>query len=74
MPGSSFDSSPVKAPAAPPSSSPAPIRRSSAVTPIRNGTPAKQEVLEDLEEEEEDQGFDLTRYVESSIDLWQRII
>ena len=65
MKAPAFDLSPVKgsnAPvAAPPSSSPAPARRSSATSPSRNG-PVKQDtptIAEDLEEE--DQGFDLTR-------------
>jgi forkhead protein FKH len=60
-----FDSSPIKGSAyapAPASSSPVPARKDS---PTRNGTPTKQEVpkVEQLEEdEEEDQGFDLTKY------------
>jgi hypothetical protein len=66
MKSSTFDLSPLKrsnaGTAIPPSSSPAPIRRSPATSPSRNGIPVKQEAptVEDIEEE--DQGFDLTRY------------
>ncbi|PVH86806.1 hypothetical protein DL98DRAFT_480654 [Cadophora sp. DSE1049] len=67
MKGPSFDLSPVKGsaggPALPPSSSPAPVRRSSAASPTRNALPAKQEEPEEIEEE--DQGFDLTRGFQS---------
>jgi hypothetical protein len=60
-----FDSSPIKGSALstiPPSSSPVPARKGS---PARNGTPAKQEKqeaskVEDVEDE--DVGFDLTKY------------
>jgi len=65
MKGPSFDLSPVKGsaggPHLPPSSSPAPVRRSSAASLTRNVLPVKQEELEEIEDE--DQGFDLTRYV-----------
>lgn len=65
-----FDSSPIKGsalPTIPPSSSPVPARK---VSPTRNGTPAKQEKpeapkAEDVEDE--DVGFDLTKYVYSSL-------
>lgn len=69
MKGPAFDSSPVKtsnaAPDLPPSSSPAPVRRSLAASPIRNSVAAKptvkieEPIVEDMEEE--DQGFDLTK-------------
>jgi hypothetical protein len=70
MKGPAFDSSPVKASNAapdllPPSSSPAPVRRSLAASPIRNIIAAKatvkteEPIVEDIEEE--DQGFDLTK-------------
>jgi hypothetical protein len=61
-----FDSSPIKGSTLPPipaSSSPVPARK---LSPTRNGTPAKQEKQEasKVEEvEEEDVGFDLTKYV-----------
>lgn len=65
MKGPAFDSSPIKpsnaAPDLPPSSSPLPVRRSSAASPIRNTAAVKIEepIVEDIEEE--DQGFDLTK-------------
>jgi forkhead protein FKH len=69
MKGPAFESSPIKGsnnlPAVPPSSSPPPVRRSSAASPTRNGAPAKQEVPRIEEIEEEDQGFDLTRQVQT---------
>jgi len=67
MKGPSFDLSPVKGsaggPHLPPSSSPAPVRRSSAASLTRNVLPVKQEELEEIEDE--DQGFDLTRGFQS---------
>jgi hypothetical protein len=63
MKAPAFDLSPAKdsnAPAGPPSSSPAPARKSAAASPSRNG-PVKQEVASVEDIEEEDQGFDLTR-------------
>ena len=70
MKGSTFDISPIKGSnAVPPiaaSSSPGPIRRSPpAASPSRNGFPVKQEVASVEDIEEEDQGFDLTRYLPS---------
>ncbi len=61
--GSAFDLSPTK-PSQPgstlvPSSSPAPVRRSSAASPTRNGAPAKQDEPDEVEEE--DKGFDLAK-------------
>ncbi|KAG4431053.1 hypothetical protein IFR05_013459 [Cadophora sp. M221] len=67
MKGPSFDLSPVKGsaggPALPPSSSPAPVRRSSAASPTRTTLPVKQEDSEEIEEE--GQGFDLARGFQS---------
>lgn len=60
-----FDFSPIKSSAVPPvpaSSSPVPARKTS---PVRNGTPAKAEKEESAkveDVEEEDVGFDLTKY------------
>ncbi|KAJ5038274.1 uncharacterized protein L3040_007141 [Drepanopeziza brunnea f. sp. 'multigermtubi'] len=62
-----FDLSPVKGsagPLLPPSSSPAPVRRVSAASPTRNSMPVKQDIPEDLEDDE-DQGFDLARGFQS---------
>jgi hypothetical protein len=58
-----FDSSPTKGSYAgiAPSSSPPPVRRSSAASPTRNGLARKQEVTSVDDIEEEDQGIDLTR-------------
>lgn len=72
--GPAFDSSPVKGPSAaagvPPSSSPAPARRSSVASPTRNGAPASEEPKQEEpaadEIEEEGQGFDLAKYAELS--------
>jgi hypothetical protein len=61
--GSAFDISPIKGPNPipylPPSSSPAPIRRSSAASPTRSGPPIKEDIAEELDDE--DKGFDLTK-------------
>lgn len=62
--GVAWDPSPEKgvqpAPVLVPSSSPAPIPRTSAVSPTRNGVPAfRQDVAEELEDD--DKGFDLTK-------------
>jgi len=67
MKAPAFDLSPAKdsnGPAGPPSSSPAPARKSAAASPSRNG-PVKQEVANVEDIEEEDQGFDLTRGFQS---------
>lgn len=64
MKGPAFDLSPVKGsagPVHPPSSSPAPARRTSAASPTRNTMPIKHDVPDEVEDED-DQGFDLTRY------------
>ncbi|PBP28744.1 fork head domain-containing protein [Diplocarpon rosae] len=64
MKGPAFDLSPIKGSAAgpvlPPSSSPAPACREHATSPTRDIPHVQQDVPEDLEDEE-DQGFDLTR-------------
>ena len=69
MKSSTFDLSPIKGsnavPAIPPSSSPAPVRRSPATSPSRNGISAKPEASSVEDIEEEDEGFDLTRYFHS---------
>ena len=55
--GSAFDLSPTK-PTLPPSSSPAPIRRTAAASPTESLPVPKQE---NIEEEDEDKGFDLVK-------------
>ncbi|PQE30647.1 hypothetical protein CJF32_00008975 [Rutstroemia sp. NJR-2017a WRK4] len=69
--GSAFDISPIKGSKSglvlhPPSSSPPPMRRASAMSPTRNGPPVKLQIpdVDELEEEEE-RGFDLSRGFQS---------
>ncbi|APA10208.1 hypothetical protein sscle_06g049780 [Sclerotinia sclerotiorum 1980 UF-70] len=59
-----YDVSPIKGfqPGVLPSSSPPPMRRNLAMSPTRNSNPGKHQISNDDElEEEEEQGYDLTR-------------
>jgi len=70
MKGTAFDMSPIKGSKPgcnPPSSSPPPVRRTSATSPSRNGVATRLEMPDADELEDEDAGFDLTRYSIMSI-------